>query len=440
MESGYGSIHRTERLTNMVTALLKLLLLVLSIAAFVIVILLYSWVAGPEETPNSSSDADTPDRAINLTGIRRIGSRDARLDRGKELKYFGRGVGGRIEMEYSAKEFVLQADDRASLRDVRFVRYLKNGQTLRLNSETGEVRLERGVEPTRGHLRGNVQIVFRFPNPSRTKQGFAEQPTQKLIISTEELEFDTRACRLRTDRAVQLSGPDLDANGMGFLLRWREISREIDRLVIERGGELTWRAGEGRSLSELIWEGDDSGESPGTKTARPAADSDRIHSYLATFEEDVRVTYQNQVVDNLDLLNVLFDLILPSQSTEAPSPSARANGQAPTSPVRAGTQASAPLTESRPSSDLRLTWSRKLTVVPKERHEVKPSPKRKLEVEAWGTPVKFHSPDMSGECARLKAIHRSGKVTLFSSSDFDVSFQAAQGTSVVCKERVEIEP
>ena len=84
---------------------------------------------------------------------------------------------------------------------------------------------------------------------------------------------------------------------------------------------------------------------------------------------------------------------------------------------------------------LHLTWTGKLNIVPYEQQDLGATPgSKKFEVEALGAPVKFHSRDMSGSCARLKAEHHSGVLSLFSNSDFDVLFNATDGTSIISEQ------
>jgi len=418
----------------MITAFRKLLLLVFSIVAIALAVLLYGWVVGPEDKTSLLSDGNTPNRAADLADIKRIGPRGTSLERGERLEYYRRGAGGHIERVYRAEHFQLQADDRALLREVTFVWYLKNGQSLTLTSETGEVHLDQGAErmqPTSGLLRGNVQIVFRLPIASMARQNLAGHPAEELVISTDELEFDTRSCRLWTDRAVQLRGKDLDVDGTGFLLQWREISREVDRLVIEHGGELTWRGGEGHAFSELFKEREAKVESTPEETlaAKPNVEPERIHTYWATFEKNVRVTYQDQVVNNMDRLTILFDMILSGQSSQTTT----------SSPAENKAQPANQLDDMHSSPPLRLTWNDKLTIVPADPQVQQSATGQRFRLEASGLPVTFRSRDMSGSCAKLEAEQDSGIINLSGSSEFGVFLESPDGTSIIT-EQLLIDP
>ncbi|NIA06994.1 MAG: hypothetical protein GWP14_05030 [Actinobacteria bacterium] len=414
----------------------KLLLLVLSIVAVTVVLLFYQWLAGPKGTSDSEPNNNIPSAPVDLAGIKRIGSTDSNLESAEQLEYYRRGPGGRVERVYRAERFHLQSEDQALLKGVTFVWHLKNGQTLTLTSDTGQVHLDRGanrMQPTSGLLSGNVQIVFRVPNASTTGQPPAQQSAEELVINTDELEFDTRSCRLWTDRAVRLRGTDLDANGTGFLLRWREISQEIDRLIIQKGGELTWRGGKGRAFGNLIDEPNNTVEpAAGPDTSEPLIDPEKIHSYIATFDEDVRITYndryQVQTIHNIDRLNVLFDLILSSRSSEDEPSSANKKDPPPKQSD-----------DMYQSSPLRLTWNGPLTVVPTEPQTDSSVASRRLRFEALGSPVTFNTRDVSGSCAKLEAEQDSGIVRLSSSSDVRVFLESSDGTKVIT-EQLLIDP
>ena len=422
----------------MTSALRKLLLLGFSIAGISIALFLYSRFAGTEATTDYQSDGNSPNGAIDVNTIKRIGSADTNLDSAKKLEYYQRGSGGRVERIYRAEQFQLQSEDQALLKEVTFVWYLKNGQNLTLTSDTGQVNIDRAgnrMQPTSGRLSGNVRIVFQFPNTSESQQSLRQDRTGELTITTDELDFDTRSCRLWTDRAIQLQGTDLDANGTGLLLRWREISQEIDRLVIQRGGELTWRGGKGRGFDNLFQEQDNtvkSGTEPGTSEA--VTEPERIHGYLATFNEDVRITYKDrqqvQTMHNIDHLKVLFDLLLSNQSGEDEPSSATDTDKEP-SPK--------PPDDMRPSSVLRLTWNGPLTVVPTEQPAKQSAESRRLRFEASGSPVTFHTRDVSGSCAKLEAEQDSGIVRLSRSADFSVFLESPDGTSITT-EQLLIDP
>lgn len=423
----------------MTSALRKLLLLGLSIAGVGIVLFLYSRFAGTKTTNDHQQDGGTPNGVIDVAIIKRIGSADTNLDSAKKLEYYQRGAGGRVERVYRAEQFKLESEDQARLEEVTFVWYLKNGQNLTLTSDTGLVNIDRArnrMQPTSGRLSGNVRIVFQFPKTSESQQSLRKNKTEELIITTNELDFDTRSCRLWTDRAVQLHGTDLDATGTGLLLRWREISQDIDRLIIQRGGELTWRGVKGRGFDNLFQEQDSTEESTTDPGASSEADiePERIHSYLATFNEDVRITYndrqQVQTIRNMDQLKVLFDLLLPDQSSEdEPSPVTDVDKE-PSPKHSDDTQLSPPLI---------LTWNGPLTIVPAEQSVEQSPERRRLRCEASGSPVTFYTRDVSGSCAKLQAEQNSGIVRLSSSNDFGVFLESPDGASITT-EQLLIDP
>ena len=422
----------------MTRTLRKLLLLLISLAVVVLAILSYQWLAGTDRTGDSEPEQGTPAAPVDWSGVKRIGSDDASLDSAEKLEYHRRGLGGRVERVYRAEVFDLEAEDRARLEDVTFIWHLKNGQAITLTSDTGRVHLDRGghrMQPTSGRLTGNVRIVFQLPNDSVKAQNSAGE----LVITTDELEFDMRSCLLWTDRAVQLRGTDLDANGAGFQLRWREVSQEIDRLVIKEGGELTWRGARGGAFDKLIDDSDGAGNGTAGKAAsKPSADPERIHSYLATFNDDVRIAYndrnQVQTIRSIDCLKILFDLAFSQEPAEqaavveSPSP----DDEDTDVPTRE-------LDDVYPESTLRLIWNGPLEVVPAELQSEQAAAGGRLRFEALGSPLEFNTRDVSGSCAQLQAQQDTGMVRLSSKEDVGVHLELSDGTEVAT-ETLVIEP
>ncbi len=414
----------------MKSTLRKLVLVGVSMAAILVVVMIYSRIVGPDESLAPSSDKGSSNGPVDLSNIKRIGKQGRNLDRGEKLEYYRMGPGGHVEQEYHAQRFTLGTEDRAELEDVKIIWYLKDGQILTLTSQTGYIDIERGavgrVQPTSGLLSGNVQIVLDSrPQADKTRRPLGQRESAKLIITTDELEFDTRSSRMWTDRAVQLRGAQLDGEGTGLIVRWHQISRQLDSLTILHGGQLTWRPGQGSGFASLMPpEGPRERSSP-VQAPNDQAGRENLRSYQASFEDRVRATYRDQVLHNVDRLNILFSLGPDKRKEKTPQgPMADEGGPSTVEPDQQDDEAV--------PTPLYLTWTGKLTIAPDERQDLDaPAGSKRFEVEALGAPVKFHSRDMSGSCAVLKAKHRSGVVSLFSDSDFPVRFNATDGTSVI---------
>ncbi|MCK4850818.1 MAG: hypothetical protein KAT11_05670, partial [Phycisphaerae bacterium] len=444
----------------MKAALRKLALLGLSFAVVAAVVLIYSRIAGPQGTPSSTPDSPGSNGPSTLEPtIKRIGGRERTLQRGEKVEIYLRGPGGRIQREYHIERLILQSEDRASLEDVRFVWHFKDGQTLTLTSQSGQVHIERGAlgsaQPTRGLLTGNVRIVFDASPEDQPKQRpLGQRDADKFIITTPQLDFDIPSCRLSTDQPVQLRGARLDAYGTGLLLRWREISNDIDTLNIKKGGQLTWYPGPQRGpAAPTPPEDQEEQEEQKTQTATQAplplepakqkTPPKKLDSYLATFHDHVRLTYQDQVVENVDRLEVYFNLDGSDKADSAaedtqPSPKTPSKPGASEPSVQPGASEHQPaVAELQPP--LHLTWTGPMIIVPDEEEDHQRRVQRKFEAKAFGAPVKFSSNDMSGECARLEAEHHSGIVRLFSSPEFPVILNGTDGTEITCKEQIDID-
>ena len=148
----------------MKSVLRKLVLFGVSFGIIFAVVIVYSRLAGPEETTRQTSENTVPNGRFDLEPIKRIGQREGALQYGEKLEVFFLGPNGRIEREYHAQRFTLPTEDQALLEDVKLIWHLKDGQILTLTSQQGLVDIERGamgqVQPTRGLLTGNVQIVL----------------------------------------------------------------------------------------------------------------------------------------------------------------------------------------------------------------------------------------------------------------------------------------
>ncbi len=465
----------------------KLLLLALSFAFIFAVVMIYGLFTSTESTPRSTTQTPSPNVPANREPITRISQGERSFQRGEKLEIFFMGPGGKIKKAYRAKRFWLsrENEDQALLEDVKFVWYLKDAQTLTLTAQHGDVHIERGAlgraQPTKGLLTGNVRIVhYTPPKVPQTDPTLGQRDAGKLVITTDKLNFDIASCRLATDEPVELHGPRLDAYGTGLLLRWREISNDIDSLIITQGGEMTWYPESGggfvgptptpqeqkaktltpppapapiqeqktKTVATKTPQ-EQKTKTPTAQLAKPTQESAQkkeISSYLATFERNVRVTYKDQILQNVDRMNVVFDLGGSDESdttTAKDVPSAKKDEtitemDEPTTEMdQTITQRDDTITEmDQPTVQVpvRITWTGKLTIVPEESEDYQPTAQRRFEIEAFGAPVKFSSGDMSGQCARLTAQHQLGTAQLFSSPDFGVVLNAVDDSVITAQE------
>ena len=448
----------------------KLMLLGLSLALIFAVVLIYRLFTSDRGPVSSTVENLEPSRSADLDSIKRIPQSERSFQSGDKLEIFFMGPGGRIERAYHAKRFKLVSEDRAALEEVKLVWHLKGGETLTLTSASGDVHIDNGsggMQPTRGMLSGNVRIVHDTrPEAKPTRRTIGQRDAGKLIITTDKLDFDIPSCRLATAEPVELHGSNLDAYGTGLLLHWREISNDIDSLIIRQGGEMIWYPGPGSGFVSITPEPQEQKpqqtvlplttefsqeQKPQTtvplvvESSQEQAASAKINSYLATFQRNVRVTHKDQVVENVDTLNVVFDLDTSDDSDSADAAPAETLGPgpspAPTSePVQvsaAELEASEPVRgtdEPKIQAPVRITWTGELNIIPKENEDYPPSAPRRFEVEALGAPVELSSGEMFGECARLTAQHQLGTVQLFSSPDFGVELNAADGSTITADE------
>ena len=299
----------------MKSALRKLVLVGITMGTILVVVMIYGSIAGPDKSLAPLPDKGSSNGPVDLGTMKRVGQQGRNLEHGEKLEYYRMGPGGHVEQEYHAERFSLsrEIEDRALLEGVKLIWHLKNGQTLTLTSENGHVDIQRGalerVQITRGLLSGNVQIVLDSqPQADKAPRPLGQRESAKLVITTDELDFDTRSSRMWTESAVQIRGAQFDGDGTGLILRWHEISRQLDALTIQHGGQLIWRPGQGSGFASLMPPDKDPKHSSPVRAPNDQAADKNLNVYQASFEDTVRATYTDQVLHNVDRLNVLFTL------------------------------------------------------------------------------------------------------------------------------------
>ena len=405
----------------------RLLLVMLSFGVLALAIVIYSHFSGDGWQEEPSDIQPVNGLPVSTEHIKRVGPGQGIMEGGQGLHVVTRGPGGKIQREYHIERFELETEDLASMEEVRLIWHLDKGQTLTLTSATGEAHIERGsgnVQLTDGWLRGKVRIMLRR-NPVRDAEELEQDSRgpQDVLVTTDNMKFDARSCMLQTEEAVDLWGPDVEVHGTGMLLRWREVTRQIDKLVIKHGQELIWR---GAVASDLKPKPEQTRTT--VKPEKQAADGkegEKIHSYLASFQGKARVTfrtykdqetYQEQVLESADHLNILFDLAAGDQlSKEKRSP----GGKGPREPRAA-------------RHWLRLTWDDELIVVPAEPAPDAAQGEKSFGIEAVGQPVKFKSADFSGSCPKLQAEHDTRTVRLLSNEAHRVHLESSTGDTIDC--------
>ena len=428
------------------TKIRRLLLIIITFAILGGAAALYDWIAGSDSTPKSPLGQSLSRPPVDIEQIKRIGPAQSTMQSGQELELIQRGPKGVIVREYYAASFSLKTEDLAALKEVKLIWHLSRDQILTLTSDAGEVHIERGplgqMQLTNGWLTGNVRIELQKDRQERASRSGAESIIPRnLVMTTDRVGFDIRSCKLYTEESVDLRGQDLEVHGTGMVLRWREITRQIDRLIIKHGEELIWRGARQDTSAGMVLRHEN--ENRPHEQPRPSTDPaapELIHSYMASFQDNVRVTYMDQgrgqvlKLKNVDRLNVLFDLPFskekgPDRAAASDTDSAGEFAKAPDGPEDMSVR---PL--------LRLTWRGELNVVPTEQIPQRSGDQQRFGAEATGTPVQFSSAEMSGSCGKLQVKrniqpirHRSTQeILLLSEGDIPVHMETSKGDAIDC--------
>ncbi len=138
---------------------------------------------------------------------------------------------GRLEAEESR----ILAPGRFYLVRPRFWYYLKGGQTIMVQSDSGEFFATEAaaqmLNPKRGILTGHVFMLFdRNGDPDRPRPEL--RPSQTIRFYMDQVEFDYSDNLIRTDSAFRMEMDEADIEAPGMSLRMDPVSREIVELLL----------------------------------------------------------------------------------------------------------------------------------------------------------------------------------------------------------------
>ncbi|GAB4382638.1 MAG: hypothetical protein Kow0022_00610 [Phycisphaerales bacterium] len=261
------------------------------------------------------------------------------------LQYADRDDPSRLAAELKADEFrPAQENGRVepnvyALRGVRARVFLKSGQIVLVEAERGRFFMpDRNAGPQSGSLDGHPRITL-FPVEG-------EQFDPVLIAEfDEELRFNFNYAHVETPGRLKVTGREIEFVGHHVMARLNQRQQRIDELEVERGEYVRYtpqgasdahRTGmeqertshavrdagwsTGALHSKRLEEGNAAGRSqqPGHADGSVQADQNSSHTavYLATFQEGVRVTQGDRVLqaDMLETWVRLIDHKLPERT------------------------------------------------------------------------------------------------------------------------------
>jgi len=144
---------------------------------------------------------------------------------------------GRLRSIYRAKQWSKIEGARYLLIEPNAVIFQADGQQVHIRGDRAEVVAEEisgGINPRRGTLDGNVQIVF--DRSTRPDAGPMENRPDDLVrVIVDNLKFNNDQLLVETDSSFALFSVETDILGRGLSISWNESPRELRQLRIARG-------------------------------------------------------------------------------------------------------------------------------------------------------------------------------------------------------------
>lgn len=340
---------------------------------------------------------DVPD----ITAI--LGDRES--GGGVKLQYADRDDPSRLAAELEADEFrPAQVDGRVepnlyALRGVQARIFLKSGETVLVESESGQVYMpDREAGPESGHLSGNPRITLYPPK---------EKGEQEVLVAQfdDELRFNFNYARVETPGRLVVTSPQVEFAGNNIMARLNQRQQRIDVLEVERGEYLRYKSRTSESATETVADASakrNAGEEPAAPSrgsqerdgaearsadrqaatgAQPATSTAApdVAMYEAVFSDGVTVTQGERTLsaDKLETWIRLIDHKLPDRTRSKPRATTDAGwlefaAALPVASVQEQTEApalagEAAATENISAADgepVELRWTGPLRVVP----------------------------------------------------------------------------
>ena len=194
----------------------------------------------------------------------------------KNLFSVNRDENGKLQGIYSAQDWEKEPDGTYILTRPKVQLFQKDGQLI-IQADRGTIIVEElagGVNPRKGSLDGNVQVIYDrtvHPDP----KAFEDRPEDLIRFYTDHIEFDNDLLQVSTESHVSVFSAEADILGKGLIIRWNDSPRELRTLRILRGELLTIKKSSGGlSLFEPSYEQPTDRNEASEKSNEPAALTD----------------------------------------------------------------------------------------------------------------------------------------------------------------------
>jgi len=332
---------------------------------------------------------------------------------------------GRLEGEYKFRKWEKIADYTYLLTGPDVLLYVKDGQTVRVRSDSGKMTIDRSgrYRPRRLTLTGHVQIdIDRGTSPGMPP--LSERPRDHVRILMEAVEFDNELLSIRSNGDVEVYSSEADIFGRGLLITWKEAPRELEMLRLERGRRIVVKEipqqldvisplGAGKKpveIEEAPPEEALAGEvetvrapsttGPATRGGKAPAEEAKPQAqnvYVAELYKNVRVTSDDRVLKDAEKVELKFEWDRTFQERRRKTPGAEPTTQPAAAPAAATKPAPAAKPDVEPPlKTMVIDWDGPLVLRPVGYVE-QPSRKR-YAVKASGQDVYLGDSETTAHC------------------------------------------
>lgn len=407
----------------------NVILIVSTLAVLLLLFAGYSSLVGGSrrlEGRSTGVAAELP-RTTRVSDERKLRIAGVEVEPGEQMAYIEYGPDGRPTAYFRLQnwEKVPGTQNEVTVTEPELMMRLPSGMIVTVTAARGQIRAERvqteRLQPKLGWLAGDARIVLdRETGLDRTP--LSQRPEDRITVEMERLEFDLDLGELKTDQPLRVISPEFEVTGTGLHLLWNQSDNRVEKLLINRGGEMVLRGELLASLDESL-EGKGQGGGP-TATTRPApavapAESRRrMTAYRCGFTGGVTVDHHvgDERLGGLqaDELVLLFDV------------GRRGRGL----PRDAGATTTAPTSRpsERPERRIAVRWDGRLALGPANSPPTPEQPRRHF--EARGGPVEVRLPKGSVRCGRLVLHEETRRLWLYPDESGLVELSSADKLSV----------
>jgi lipopolysaccharide export system protein LptA len=152
------------------------------------------------------------------------------------LQFVDKADPNRVASELSYQKLDPAGQGYFTLTQPRAWVYLKDGRTLHIRADIGEVKMPtRTQQPESGEFRGKVQVRM-FPPPASADPNIAARPIDPdrdepaMLCATDSIRFDTVLLELQTNDLLTVSSKQALFEGEGLFVKGNEVRERIESL------------------------------------------------------------------------------------------------------------------------------------------------------------------------------------------------------------------